>query len=64
MRPANLITTNDIRYYLIEINRLKPLKDSTMSNAISVLKSFFTWLQNEDMIAQDPTKKNQGTSFS
>lgn len=48
------ISTNDIRLYL---NKWDKLKTSSLSRRISVLKSFFGWLKNEEIIPSDPTCK-------
>lgn len=42
------ITTNDIRMYLSKWDKLKI---SSLSKKISILKTFFSWLRNEDIIA-------------
>lgn len=49
------VTTNDIRLYLgayYEINMA-----STLDTKLSVLKSFFGWLVDEEIITKDPAKK-------
>jgi len=48
------ITTNDIRMYLGKFNKLKT---SSMSKKISILKSFFSWLRNEEIIDKDNAYK-------
>lgn len=53
-KPADEVTTNDIRNYL---GQLKGQKISTISGKLSVLKSFFGWLADEEIIAKDPAKK-------
>jgi len=49
-KKANDITTNDIRMYLKKWNKLKI---SSLSKKISILKSFFSWLRNEEIIEKD-----------
>jgi len=53
-KPATDVTTNDIRNYL---GQFKAHKISSISGKLSVLKSFFGWLANEEIIPKDPTKK-------
>jgi integrase/recombinase XerD len=53
-KAATEITTADIRIYLSECDHLKT---SSLSKRLSVLKSCFGWLANEDVIAGDPTKR-------
>jgi len=48
------ITTNDIRIFLSQFEKLKI---SSISKKLSVLKSFFGWLASEEIIPRDPTKK-------
>lgn len=48
------ITTNDIRNYLSQFEHLKL---SSIARKLSVLKSFFGWLMNEEIIQRDPTMK-------
>jgi integrase/recombinase XerD len=49
-KKANDITTNDIRTYL---GKLGNLKNSSLSKKISIIKSFFGWLRNEEIIEKD-----------
>ncbi|GLC32931.1 site-specific tyrosine recombinase/integron integrase [Clostridium omnivorum] len=55
IKPVNLITTNDLRYYLAI--RGKNLKSTSLSTVISYLKSFFDWMHQEEFIERDPTRK-------
>ena len=56
-KPVSMITTNDIRLYLAYIENTYKLKESTVSNALSIIKSFFGWMANEEVIEKDPTRK-------
>jgi len=53
-KATNEITTGDIRIYLSEFDHLKT---SSLSRRLSVLKSMFSWLSNEEIIPMDPTKR-------
>lgn len=53
-KAASEITTADIRIYLGECDHLKT---SSLSRRLSVLKSMFGWLANEEIIPRDPTKQ-------
>lgn len=53
-KKANDVTTNDVRMYLSKWNKLKT---SSLSKRISILKSFFGWLLNEEIITKDPAHK-------
>jgi len=53
-KPVAEISTNDIRSYL---SQFEHLKISSISAKLYVLKSFFGWLTNEEIISKDPTKK-------
>lgn len=57
-KPVNQITTNDLRMFIsAKSDKLKP---STLNNKISQLKSFFSWLQEEEYISGNPSKKLKG----
>lgn len=53
-KPVEQITTNDIRNYL---SRFPELKMSSVSKKLSVLKSFFSWLTDEEIISKDPARR-------
>jgi integrase/recombinase XerD len=53
-KATSEITTADLRIYLGECGHLKT---SSLSRRLSVLKSMFGWLANEEVITRDPTKK-------
>lgn len=54
-KPISTINTMDIRIYLAQ--RCKELKSSSINNQISILKSFFSWLTNEEYITKNPMAK-------
>lgn len=54
-KPVNSITVVDIRIYLAMVS--KESKNTTVANKISILKSFFSWLENEEMILKNPMRK-------
>ena len=56
-KTVNSITTVDIRMYLATISNCKNLKSTSINNKISTLKSFFSWLENEEMIIKNPMRK-------
>lgn len=51
-KPIRTIDTMDIRMYLSIVT--KGLKNSTLANEISILKSFFKWLVQEEIIYKNP----------
>jgi integrase/recombinase XerD len=51
------ITAMDIRLFLAEYSKSKTLKNSTIQTEISILRSFFTWLENQDYINKSPMRK-------
>lgn len=53
-QPVECITTNDIRNYL---GYFEHLKMSSISKKLSVLKSFFGWLADEEIVAKDPARR-------
>lgn len=52
--PVSQITTVTIRSYLGSIQEVMA---STLGKKLSVLKSFFSWLVEEEFLLRDPTKK-------
>lgn len=48
------ISSADIRVYLAKFDHLKM---SSVSTKLSILKSFFGWLTNEEILLRDPTAK-------
>lgn len=57
VKPLSMITTNDIRVFLAMLSNSKNLKQTSISTEISILKSFFGWLTNEEIIPKNPTSK-------
>lgn len=53
-KPVDEITTNDLRKFLSQFDELKL---SSISRKLSVLKSFFGWLTEEEIISRDPSRK-------
>jgi len=53
-KPVEEITTGDIRAYLGRFNHLKM---SSIAKKLSVLKSFFGWLSDEEIISRDPARR-------
>jgi integrase/recombinase XerD len=53
-QPIEFITTSDIREYL---SYFEHLKMSSISKKLSVLKSIFGWLADEELISKDPARR-------
>lgn len=51
------ITTDDIRGYIGYLSEDRGLKDSSIQTHINVLRSFFSWLDIEDVIKKNPMRK-------
>ena len=51
------MTTNDIRNYLAENQRLRNLSKVTIDNLRRIFSSFFAWLEDEDYIAKSPVRR-------
>lgn len=58
-KPLTTINDMDIRMFLAQ--RCKGLKATSVNNQISILKSFFEWLQNEEYISKNPMVKIKQT---
>jgi len=54
VRQVADITTSEIRVYLAGYEHLKP---SSLSTKLAILKSFFGWLTEEEIVPRDPTRK-------
>jgi integrase/recombinase XerD len=55
------VTDMDIRIYLANRMRNNNLKNSTIEEEKSVLRSFFNWLENQDYIHKSPMRKVKPT---
>jgi len=53
-KPVEQITTADLRMFLGKFNHLRL---SSLSKRLSVLKSFFGWLTEEEIIPRDPARR-------
>lgn len=58
-KPLATINAMDLRMYLAA--RCKEMKPSSVNGQISILKSFFGWLANEEYIPKNPTLKLKQT---
>ena len=54
-KPVGTITSMDIRMYMATI--AKGVIESTLNTKMVPIRDFFTWLQNEEYIVSNPTKK-------
>ena len=53
----NLISTRIVRQYFYHAKEKRGLGSSTISKVIAIIKSFFNYLEEEDIIAKNPTRK-------
>lgn len=51
------ITTDDVRVYIGYLSSERGLKDSSVQTHINTLRSFFSWLDVEDVIKKNPMRK-------
>ncbi len=58
-KPLGTITTMDLRMFLAV--RCKNMKATSVNGQISILKSFFGWLADEEYIPKNPAKKLKQT---
>ncbi|MBO0537926.1 integrase [Clostridium botulinum] len=58
-KPLATVTTMDLRMFLA--GRCKNMKQTSMNGQISILKSFFSWLADEEYIPKNPAKKLKQT---
>lgn len=55
-KPAGRIMTDDIRAYIGQL-AARGLRDSSIQTHINTLRSFFAWLELEDMVRKNPMRK-------
>ena len=55
-KNVDSITTMDIRLYLASLTE-RGLKNASIATYTSVVRAFFTWLENEDYISKNPMNK-------
>lgn len=53
-KPTSRITTMDIRQYL---STREDVQNSTLSTKLSIIKSFFVWLVDEEIVLRNPARK-------
>ena len=51
------MTTNDIRTYLAEYQEERHLSKVTVDNIRRIFSSFFSWLEDEDLILKSPARR-------
>ena len=56
-KPVKRITTEDLRQYLAEYQRKGKTGKVSMNNIRSILSSFFSWLENENLILKSPVRR-------
>lgn len=56
-KPMNAITTADIRAYLSTIQESRALSRVTVDNIRRIFSSFFSWLEDEDLIQKSPVRR-------
>lgn len=62
-KPASQITTADLRKFLSNLVDTRHIKNSTLESEKSILKSFFSWLEEEEYILKNPAKKIKPTKI-
>ena len=56
-KPVDAITTPDIRAYLASIQETRSLSRVTIDNIRRIFSSFFSWLEDEDLIRKSPVRR-------
>lgn len=56
-KSMNTITTADIRAYLSTIQESRALSRVTVDNIRRIFSSFFSWLEDEDLIQKSPVRR-------
>jgi integrase/recombinase XerD len=60
-KRTTTITTADIRAYLAHLVETRKIKNTTLEGEKSILKSFFSWLEDEEYIKKSPARKIRPT---
>jgi integrase/recombinase XerD len=60
-KRTTTITTQDIREYLAHVVDVRKIKSTTLETQKSILKAFFSWLEEEEYIQKSPAKKIRPT---
>ena len=55
--PVRKITTEEVRRYLVEYQRINNCSKVTVDNVRRNISSFFSWLEEEDYILKSPMKR-------
>ena len=55
--PIRRITTEEIRRYLVDYQKINNCSNVTIDNIRSNISSFFSWLEDEDYILKSPMKR-------
>ena len=55
--PVRKITTEEIRHYLVEYQKINNCSKVTVDNIRRNISSFFSWLEEEDYILKSPMKR-------
>lgn len=55
--PIRKITTEEIRHYLVEYQKINDCSRVTVDNVRRNISSFFSWLEEEDYILKSPMKR-------
>ncbi len=56
-KPIKTINTDDLRYYLSKYQEKNKPSNVTLDNIRRILSSFFTWLEEEDIILKSPVRR-------
>lgn len=56
-KPIKKITTNDLRNYLSDYQERRSVSKTTIDNNRRILSSFFSWLEDEDIIFKSPVRR-------
>lgn len=56
-KSATEITSEDIRAYLSDFQTTRQVSKMTIDNNRRIFSTFFTWLENEDLILKSPMRK-------
>lgn len=56
-KNIKLITSDDIKIYLITYQKAHKVKNTTLNSIVRILSVFYSWMQDEDIISKNPMKR-------
>ena len=56
-KPLRLVTTEDLRAYITNLQQRNNSSNVTMDNVRRIISTFFTWMEEEDYVIKSPARR-------